>query len=204
MTILKIIWRWLRWPLYVVVAGFLTFVAYGFYLNYEKDITDRGIAKIDSHKLTLADVKGTNLPPVPDQAENDATVAGIDKNNNGIRDDVELAIFKKYPNDAKVRAAELQYAMALQTDITQVFNTETWLYAEHQNGRGILCLGETYPRTNLKVFSKITDGYQKEVENLVFNIESRQQARQNFIHLESNLPDNFSDTAPCDVALNTL
>ncbi len=57
---------------------------------------------------------GKHLPLTPNKEENDATVAGIDNNGNGIRDDVELAIFAKYPNSAKIRAAELQYAMALQ------------------------------------------------------------------------------------------
>ena len=64
---------------------------------------------------------GTNLPPQPYEPENDATVAGLDKNNNGIRDDVELAIFAKYPKSAKIRAAELQYptnTAATGSDIT--------------------------------------------------------------------------------------
>ena len=40
------------------------------------------------------------------------TIAGIDANKNGIRGDMELAIFKQYPDSAKTRAVLLQYALA--------------------------------------------------------------------------------------------
>ena len=42
-------------------------------------------------------VNGHTLPPEPDKALNDATLFGIDTNNNGVRDDVERYIYKKYP-----------------------------------------------------------------------------------------------------------
>ena len=70
-------------------------------------------------------MNGEHLPPPPDPAQVDATIEGVDANGNGIRDDVELAIFKKYPNSARIRAAELQYAMALQMYLSKVFNSET-------------------------------------------------------------------------------
>ena len=119
---LRAVWRWVRWP--VLVLGFLYAVLVGFrtFVLFDEEKTAEAVAQIHAQKITLADVMGTTLPPAPDQAENDATVAGIDKNNNGIRDDVELAIFKKYPNSAKIRAAELQYAMALQLMLTKVTN----------------------------------------------------------------------------------
>ena len=37
----------------------------------------------------------------------DATIAGVDANENGIRDDVELAIFKEYPNFPYLQAVKL-------------------------------------------------------------------------------------------------
>lgn len=196
------IWRWVRWPLLVLGVLFAAYLVFGFYLLNQKSATEKGIAQINSHKLTLADVQGVNLPPAPNQIENDATVAGIDKNNNGIRDDVELAIFKKYPNDAKVRAAELQYAMALQTYITDVFNSDTWVSASDQESRGYLCIGETYPRTNLKEFSRITDARSKEVEDFVLNTAARQQAKiaSNKFEIGSTIPNSNL----CDINLNTL
>ena len=41
-------------------------------------------------------VNGHTLPPEPDKALNDATLLGIDVNDNGVRDDVERWIYEKY------------------------------------------------------------------------------------------------------------
>jgi len=70
-------------------------------LNQQK--TDEVVAKIHATKLTLEDVMGTNLPPDPGAHAND-TIEGVDANQNGIRDDVELAIFREYPDSARTRA----------------------------------------------------------------------------------------------------
>ena len=87
--------------------------------------TTAQVEKIHATKLQLSDVMGDNLPPDPG-AEADKTIAGIDANQNGIRDDVELAVFKEYPDSAKTRAVLLQYALALQMEFTQpIVNTIT-------------------------------------------------------------------------------
>jgi len=41
-------------------------------------------------------VDGYTLPPEPDEALNNATLLGIDSNNNGVRDDVERWIYETY------------------------------------------------------------------------------------------------------------
>jgi len=41
-------------------------------------------------------IHGHTLPPEPDPDLNSATLGGIDSNENGVRDDVERAIYKKY------------------------------------------------------------------------------------------------------------
>ena len=102
MNILHTVWRWVRWPLAVLVVAYIGLVIYRLPAVGEKQRTADTIAAIQTQKITIADVMGTTLPPQPYEPENDATVAGIDKNNNGIRDDVELAIFAKYPNSAKI------------------------------------------------------------------------------------------------------
>jgi hypothetical protein len=49
---------------------------------------------------------GYNLPAEPDPALNNSTLKGIDSNNNGIRDDVEIAIIKTFkPNTVEMRLA---------------------------------------------------------------------------------------------------
>ena len=186
----------------VLVIAYAALVAYRIPAVGEKQRTADTVAAIQAQKVTMADVMGTALPPVPYEPENDATVAGIDKNNNGIRDDVELAIFAKYPNSAKIRAAELQYAMALQTEMTQVFNSDTWKAAAIQDDRSYQCIGETYPRTDLQEFIKITDARSNEVEKLVYNTQMRKDAQ----YKVSTFTTSFGspDTDFCDIDLNSL
>ena len=71
----------------------------------------------DYHPGTI--INGYTLPPEPDHEENDKTVAGIDVNGNGIRDDVERYIIIKesspkaqYPQTWT--AVMLQYARGYQ------------------------------------------------------------------------------------------
>jgi len=156
--------RWWFWvieiPIVVIFVGALLRIPA---LN-EKERTQEVVAQIHAQKLTLADVNGGNLPPQPDPALADATIEGVDANGNGIRDDVELAIFKKYPNSAKIRAAELQYAMALQMEFAYAFNSETLVNVIEEEGRGYLCIAN--------------DERIQEVENWVVNTGQRKQFRE--------------------------
>src|SRR3990167_1471135 len=186
---LRTIWRWVKWPIYILAAGYVLLVIYDIQRLFDIDKTNEAVAAIHAQKITLADVQGTNLPPVPDQAENDATVAGVDKNNNGVRDDVELAIFKKYPNSAKIRAAELQYAMTEQMYLTRVFNTETWKAVAEEVGRAHLCVLDV-------------DANRKEVEAWTSNTQLRKETRTKafeFITTHGDAPGK-----PCDVDISTL
>src|SRR3989344_6172922 len=113
----------------------------GVFVLIPKERTNEQVAEIHATKLTLDDVMGKNLPPAP--ANPDATIAGADANKNGIRDDVELAIFKEYPNSAKTRAVLLQYALALQMEMTQTrVNKGTVTAVAEDSGRAHLGVGE--------------------------------------------------------------
>ncbi|OGG66257.1 hypothetical protein A3D71_03980 [Candidatus Kaiserbacteria bacterium RIFCSPHIGHO2_02_FULL_55_20] len=168
-SLFRRIWKVARWVLLVLVVLYVGAVVYSIPHVLEKRKTEEVVARIHAQKLIIENVNGEHLPPPPDPAQVDATVEGIDANQNGIRDDVEIAIFKKYPNFPLMRAAELQYAMALQTELTQVFNAETWIAAIQEKGRGFGCVfnvsnGDAgYP-------AKVT-----EVENLVRNTASRKE-----------------------------
>ena len=174
---LRAVWRWVKWPLIVLAVLYAIDVAWAVWYRSNEAQTNAAVAAIHAQKITLADVMGTNLPPVPDQAENDATVAGIDKNNNNIRDDVELAIFKKYPNSAKIRAAELQYAMTEQMYLTKVTNTETWRAVAQDSDRAYDCIAESFPVGDKYDNFAALRSREKEVENLVFNTEVRKEQK---------------------------
>jgi DUF438 domain-containing protein len=209
MKVVKKIWHWVRWPLLVLVVAYAALVAYRIPAVGEKQKTATAIADIQSQKITMADVLGTALPPQPYEPENDATVAGIDKNNNGIRDDVELAIFKEYPNSAKIRAAELQYAMTEQMFLTNVFNTDTWKAVAEEDSRSSYCISETATHPTLsdsnevwKNWSKLIDSRTKEVESLVLNTQARKNA---LVKADSFITSYGSSSGgECDVDLNSL
>ena len=162
-------WRIIRWPLGVLVVLYIGVVIFSIPHALEKMKTEEVVARIHSQKLTIENVNGEHLPPPPDPVQVDATVEGVDANQNGIRDDVELAIFEKYPNDAKIRAAELQYAMALQMEFTQVFNEETWMVSAQQEGRGFGCIYDNSETGTSATSRRI------EVERLMLNTDLRKE-----------------------------
>src|SRR3989338_1086852 len=110
----------LKWGSVILAVGYIAVVLIRIPHFYNLRKTEEQVAKIHATKLTLDDAMGKNLPPDPG-ALADATIEGVDANQNGIRDDVELAIFKEYPNSAKTRAVLLQYALALQMEVVQPF-----------------------------------------------------------------------------------
>ena len=65
-------------------------------------------------------INGYILPPEPDETLNNSTMLGIDSNDNGVRDDVERYIVKRFQgfeNALVDRGVALQYAKATQTII---------------------------------------------------------------------------------------
>lgn len=168
-----IVWKIFR-VIYVLSIIFLiTMMIWGTYRLNEKEKTQNAIDFINSKKITMDDVLGKNLPPMPDKNINDSTIAGIDSNNNYIRDDVELAIFEKYPDSLKMRAAELQYAQALQLELTQVFNTETYISAIKKENLAFNCIGYAGNNVSFLVAKKISE----EIKNLIFDTDLRRKTQ---------------------------
>lgn len=169
-----------------VAAIYVILVIIRMFHFYNLDKTNEQVAKIHNTKLTMDDVVGKNLPPDPG-AEADKTIAGIDANRNGIRDDVELAIFKKYPNSDKTRAALLQYALALQMEAVQkVVNKETVTEVATEQSRADTCLADTLvPRKTPESarddieMGKI-DMFINFVENKQLNTQQRKNAQKDF------------------------
>ncbi len=169
---------------------------------YNLNKTNEQVEKIHATKLTLDDVMGKNLPPDPG-AEADKTIAGIDANKNGIRDDVELAIFREYPNSAKTRAVLLQYALALQMEVTQpIVNTETVIAVAQDEGRAYYCVGEITSREDTDKFIEIGDRLHGLVENLQLNTEERKKAQHDFY--AGNLGSYAALRESCDVDVAAL
>lgn len=193
--------RALKWIGGIILVGYIVLVIGRMFYFFAADKTKAQVAKIHATKLTLDDVMGKHLPPDPG-AEADKTVQGVDANQNGIRDDVELAIFKEYPNSAKTRAALLQYALALQMEMTQkIVNAETVGAVAEQKSRGYLCIGEITSRNDKQKFIEIGNKLHSFVETKQLNTDSRKRAREEFYKsLKSgDVPNDY-----CDLTLSTL
>ncbi len=184
-SLTRALWNGTKKSFFAILVAFLALVLARVPAVQEKQVTQEVVAKIHAQKLTLADVMGERLPPEPDPALKDATVEGIDANGNGIRDDVEFAIFKLYPDSAKIRAAELQYAMELQFQFTDVFNTDTFIAAIQEDGRGFGCIFETEPGRYPDLSKELADQNKKingrldEVKNLILNTNERRSMYEN-------------------------
>ncbi len=173
----------------VLVLAFVIFIIWDAFRLTEVDKTNAAVEAIHAQKLTLAVVNGdTQIKLGVDQATYDATVEGVDSNNDGIRDDVELAIFKKYINDKKARAAALQYAMTEQMFLTRVYNTETWKAVAEESSRANHCTIQT----NLS---------SKDVKTIVletFNTNLRKEAQDKAFEFTTGV--GTAPGEPCDVS----
>lgn len=59
-------------------------------------------------------INGIKVPPVPDAKINNATIAGVDSDGNGVRDDIDRLIAEKFGNDPIRHHAVTQYEQSLQ------------------------------------------------------------------------------------------
>lgn len=161
------------WVILVLVGLFIVFIIIRTFNYFDVQKTNNQVNIIHGTKLSLDSVMGANLPPLPG-LEADKTIQGIDANDNGIRDDVELAIFTEYPNSAKTRAVLLQYALVLQMETTQTFlNEEIVTEIVTEEGRADTCLSDTLvPRKSTE--SSRTDLEMNKIENLIIFIENKQ------------------------------
>lgn len=196
------VWRVARWPLGIIALYYVGLVIYRIPHAAEVAQTKEVVAQIHAQKLGLDDVLGKNLPPPPDAAAAATTLAGIDVNGNGIRDDVEWAIFNKYPNSARIRAAELQYAMALQNELTSVFNSDTFVAVAQEESRAYGCIFDI-SNGDLKQQIQLSIRLQKEVSALVFNTPNRKQKTDEVYNDYATAHGDINGD-DCDVDLKTL
>ena len=168
---------------------------------YNLDKTNEQVVKIHNAKLTMDDVIGKNLPPDPG-AEADKTVQGVDFNKNGIRDDVELAIFKKYPDSAKTRAVLLQYALALQMEAVQtVVNEETVGAIAGVEDGAFFCITKIVQGTDKQENMDIIQKYENFVLDKQINTDARKKTRNDFYN---KLSSGSIENRGCDVDIDSL
>jgi len=75
--------------------------------NNSTNIVAKGNSDIKKEKEII---NGYALPPEPDSKVNNSTLLGVDSNNNGVRDDVERWIYKKYKDKHPIYIAIMMQA----------------------------------------------------------------------------------------------
>jgi hypothetical protein len=193
----------LKWTAIVIGAAFVLLIIVRIPHAIDADMTTRQVAKIHATKLTIDDVMGKYLPPDPG-AEADKTIVGIDANKNGIRDDVELAIFKEYPNSAKTRAVLLQYALALQMETSlSVINEVTATEAAVAQSRANDCVVQSLDYIkDYNEYLKISDALFKLAETKQWDTQERRNAHKTIS--ENVRSYNGVNKMVCDIDLLTL
>lgn len=185
-----------------LIGIFFIFILIRIPYFFREKKTQEQVIKIHNTKLTMDDVIGKNLPPDPGE-EADKTIQGIDANKNGIRDDVELAIFKTYPDSAKTRAVLLQYALALQMEVVQsIINEETVTEVVREQSRAHYCVGEITSRDDMNKFIEIGDKLHGFIENQQRNTLERKKVRKSFVKKIGSYSE--SENEVCDINLSTL
>lgn len=76
-------------------------------------------------------INGIAVPPAPDASANAKTVAGIDSNANGIRDDVERRLASEFGTDAVAFQIATRDARLLQAALVSPSTTNKRDYIEH-------------------------------------------------------------------------
>lgn len=120
--------------------------------------------------------------PLPKLDSNiNKTLFGVDSNNNGVRDDVEIAIYEKYPTNKTMRQISYQLAKNKQEHIKIGANTpikEEIVYLAWKNiARGVECVSSYEEKIKKEIDSKELFDF---IDNIVINTRERAIARQKF------------------------
>lgn len=100
----------------------------GFYQLYVKVIDKKTKREHDfktkHHGFVRFVIDETLQVPVPDPKKNNETIAGIDSDNDGIRDDIQRWINEEYSNQPRVNLGVKQLARSMQADILNAGNKD--------------------------------------------------------------------------------
>ncbi len=118
---------------------------------------------------TLPTIDGGDLiPPPPNEELNDSTLKGIDIDNDGVRDDVELWINRTYSDSADIRRALKQNAKNLQRKLDFIDDKEASIESTKNALREAECLYHVLNYEMLRA-SKVS----KSLRVIFFNTRAR-------------------------------
>ena len=104
-----------------------------------------------------------DLPPDPGEAGK-TTLAGIDSDGDGIRDDIQRYITLTYPDSLKTRAALRQATMALQTIVLETPDEESALRNTELEARASECIRYIHPDNGRQIDNMLMAEFLNTVE----------------------------------------
>lgn len=113
------------------------------------------------------------LPPDPGPAGKE-TLAGVDSNNNGVRDDVERYIAINHQDSAKVRAALMQFAVVAQSRLLDATDKQKSIQHGIESGKAIECI--IYVLGNDLVAVDMSDSMRRDLRPIILNTDARNKA----------------------------
>ncbi|WP_408096154.1 hypothetical protein ACJVC5_14035 [Peredibacter sp. HCB2-198] len=114
---------------------------------------------------------------MPDPVKNDATVAGVDSDNDGIRDDIQLWIESKYPVSSNVKKGLQQQARARQLNLVNAVNKENSIISTRSYLNSSTCLAAILGGSEQM---KLTNELNKRLINTKDRIYAELNASSNF------------------------
>lgn len=105
--------------------------------------------------------------PIPDPKKNDATIAGIDSDEDGIRDDVQRWINETYASQPNLKLAMKQYATAHQNVLITANNKDLNIQATYQTFNAISCA--------IGVTKSVNQGHEESERVLVKQLNSKER-----------------------------
>lgn len=116
--------------------------------------------------------------PMPNEKLNDKTVAGVDSDGDGIRDDIQRWINEEFADKPKAKMAMKQVAMGLQLNLLSVANKEQSIIASNRYLNDLTCLDYTMGIDE-------GDAFRQKLKSKVLNTKDRHYA-------DIKASDNFS------------
>lgn len=140
--------------------------------------------------------------PMPDPKKNNATIAGIDSDNDGIRDDVQRWINEEFKDQPKVKMAVRQLAVGRQNDLLSVENRQKSILAGRKMLSDLACLTVI---AGLDERSRIDRELKDKLLNTKDRIYAEIKANANFSGQLWMLPNDINEErAMCNFDLNKL
>jgi hypothetical protein len=96
------------------------------------------LVKVKDHAMFVVD--SSLQVPMPDPKLNDKTVAGIDSDGDGIRDDIQRWINEKYTDKPRTKLAVKQLAMGIQLGLVSASDKAQSIIASKKFSNDLMCL----------------------------------------------------------------